>query len=121
MHVAAERQAFETAGRETSRMPMGTAAFELQKRLKQLIENGMLYNFTHGRPETTAESDREYAMMSTLYAFGDFFGWCELVRKQKAALRGEFATVALSQIEFAPSGQAGRARRSSRTFTRTSC
>jgi len=67
--VAAERQEQEQKGREMFRIPMGTSAFELQKRLKQLIENGMLYNFTHDRPPKTSDSDREYAVMSTIYAF----------------------------------------------------
>jgi hypothetical protein len=60
------------------RDPLLRAAFDLQSRLYNIGARGFLNRYwAHGDSE-----EREYARMSTLWLFGQYLGWVEILRRQ---------------------------------------
>jgi hypothetical protein len=58
------------------REPLVQAAFDLQSRMYNIIENGLInYAFTQGD-----RGEQEYVIENTLYVFGQYFGWTEVIR-----------------------------------------
>jgi hypothetical protein len=75
--------------------PMLAAAFDLQSRLKNMVNGDFMNQFMHKRWESAekkgdmrAKTDREYALYNTMYLFGEFFGWMEVIRKEIVFLHG---------------------------------
>lgn len=59
------------------REPLVQAAFDLQSRIYNIVKNDLInYAFTQGN-----ESVQEYAIENTLYVFGQYFGWTEVIRR----------------------------------------
>lgn len=58
--------------------PLASAAFELQSRCFNILQMGLLQRYyTSG-----SESERQYAVNSTLWRFSQYLGWTELVRRE---------------------------------------
>jgi hypothetical protein len=60
------------------RDPLLQAAFDLQSRIYNIVEQGFLR--THYRNGT--ESTKQYARENTLYVLADFLGWVEILRRE---------------------------------------
>jgi hypothetical protein len=60
------------------RDPLLQAAFDLQSRIYNIVEQGFLQ--THYRNGT--DSTKEYARENTLYVLADYLGWVEILRRQ---------------------------------------
>ena len=60
------------------RDPLLQAAFDLQSRIYNIVEQGFLQ--THYRNGT--DSTREYARENTLYVLADYLGWVEILRRE---------------------------------------
>ena len=59
------------------REPLVRAAFDLQSRIYNIIRQGFLSRYgAKGR-----EHEREYARDNTLFLFGEYFGWVEILRR----------------------------------------
>lgn len=82
-HALADRRA-EADRREASqdllrryREPLLLAAFDLQARLCNIIEDDFIARHL-GSPDP---DEQQYAQVSTLYRIGDYLGWVEIVRR----------------------------------------
>lgn len=63
--------------------PLVRAAFDLQSRLWNLVEGGFLASYgLRG-----SERERAYALESTLWLFGQYFGWVEILRREAQFLQ----------------------------------
>jgi hypothetical protein len=105
-YAESKRRAIEQYAKRY-RIPLALSAFELKKRIQQLTI-GFLYRFKHQRPQKTEEHkvrDQQYARLSTLYAFGEFFAHVEIIRREVFNLQGDFVFLPLKEIEFAFSGE----------------
>jgi hypothetical protein len=60
------------------REPLLHAVFNLETRIYNIIELGFFARFL--APDSS-EEDREYAVLNTLYVVGQFFCWCEILRR----------------------------------------
>ncbi|MGI8685894.1 MAG: hypothetical protein ACR2MO_12560 [Acidimicrobiales bacterium] len=59
------------------REPLLRAAFDLQSRIYNIIKQGFLVRYgRHGR-----DHEREYALDNTLFLFGEYFSWVEILRR----------------------------------------
>ena len=59
------------------RHPLANAAFDLESRLGNILEDGFLEDYAAPGSER-----REVALKSTTFRFAQFFGWAELLREQ---------------------------------------
>jgi hypothetical protein len=60
------------------RDPLLQAAFDLQSRIYNIVEQGFLQaHYCNG-----TESTKEYARENTLYVLADFLGWVEILRRE---------------------------------------
>jgi len=75
---------------------LGLSAFELARRLKRILNHGMVLEFDDN------EGKGKYLMMSTRYLFADLFGWLHVLRQQPAQL---YFQPTIRTLEFAFSGQ----------------
>lgn len=79
------------------RDPLSAAAFELQSRIYNLLCGNILDRFYRdGTPR-----EREYVVESTLYVFGQYFAWTEIIRRevQFLDLRDVGRTRRLAELE----------------------
>lgn len=60
------------------REPLLHAVFNLETRIYNIIELDFFARFL--APDSS-EEDREYAVLNTLYVIGQFFSWCEILRR----------------------------------------
>jgi hypothetical protein len=60
------------------REPLLLAVFNLETRIYNIVELGFFARFL--APDSS-EEDREYAVLNTLYVVGQFFCWCEILRR----------------------------------------
>jgi hypothetical protein len=60
------------------REPLLNAVFNLETRLYNIVELGF---FTRFLAPDSSEEDREYAVLNTLYVVGQYFCWCEILRR----------------------------------------
>jgi hypothetical protein len=79
------------------REPLLYAAFELQSRLYNIVQQHFLQVYYL----SADESDREYALENTLYVIAQYFGWSEILRQDIQFLNlGEVeATRTLTQLQ----------------------
>jgi hypothetical protein len=68
---------------ETYREPLLAASYELQARLHNILCNQFVENYIVG--DKAGKGDA--AVHSTLYVFGQFFGWREIIRRDVLFLR----------------------------------
>jgi hypothetical protein len=83
--------------------PMLAAAFDLQSRLQNIVKADFLNDFMYSRWEgkeddLRAETDKEYGLYNTLYLFGEFFGWMEVIREEIVFLHGRWPTPAVNEV-----------------------
>ena len=85
--------------------PMLAAVFDLQSRLKNMIDMDFLNHFMYSRWEDADKkgdlresTDKEYALYNTLYLFGELFGWMEVIRKEIVFLHGRWPTPAANEL-----------------------
>jgi hypothetical protein len=59
------------------REPLLLAAFDLQARICNIVQDGFLVRHL----ASADPAEQEYARVSTLYRIGDYFGWTEILRR----------------------------------------
>ncbi len=76
--AAATKQELEDELMRRYREPLVRASFELQSRIFNIVEQEFLVRYGKGG----READQEYAAMSTLYVFAEYFAWVEVLRRE---------------------------------------
>jgi hypothetical protein len=94
---AQERREMRSREEESERLlrryrdPVVRAAFDLQSRIYNIVVNRFLEKYlVRGTP-----AEQEYAVESTLYVIGEYFGWVEVLRQE---------------VQFLDLGDAGKSR-----------
>jgi hypothetical protein len=72
----AEAKALQTLNH--SRDPLLRAVFELQSRIYNIVARGFFDHYW----KNAGEQERQYARCSTLWLFGQFLGWTEILRRE---------------------------------------